>query len=217
MMTPAATGPWAGAAWPWWRALSRPLPVAIRPQARRPRPAYRSRMGRNRTGQPLRRLAAHHRPAGPATRQPAAALAARLGRSGSRFGCGCSRFGSLFLSRRRPLRPGAGLAHRIEKLCLGADAQQDRVLRRDVWRVPVGPLAHGVDRRLGGAEQLANLRVAQLVIVLEQPGDGVGAVLPLADRRVAGASGALAALPRPGRWPPTAETNRPRSAEFPRG
>ena len=90
-----------------------------------------------------------------------------------------------------PLGSGARLAHRVEKLRLGADAQQDRVLRRDVGRVPVSPLTHGVDRRLGGAEQLADLRVAQLVVVLEQPGDGVGAVLPFADRCVAGASGAL--------------------------
>ena len=174
----------------------------MRPAARRPRPEGTDRRGRAPPARPARRLGF-----GGGRRR---VVDRQHGRCCGRLGCGCLRCGclgcgclscsclgcgggsgGLFLPGRRPLGLGARLAHRVEKLRLGTDAEQDRVLRRDVLRVPVGALAHRGDRRLGGAEQLADLRVAQLVVVLEQPGDGVGPILPLADRRVAGAPGAL--------------------------
>jgi hypothetical protein len=58
----------------------------------------------------------------------------------------------------------------------------------------VGALAHRDDRRFRRAQQLADLGIVQFRIILEQPGDGVGPVLALADRRVACPARALRQL-----------------------
>ena len=72
---------------------------------------------------------------------------------------------------------------------LGAKPQHDGIARPDVLGVPVGPVAHRADSVLGGAQQLADLRVGHVGDVAQQPGDGVGLVLALRQRGVAGAPG----------------------------
>ena len=51
-------------------------------------------------------------------------------------------------------------------------------------------LADGGDRGARGADQLANLSVGQFGVVADQPGDAIGLVLTLGNRRVARALGA---------------------------
>src|SRR5690242_14130927 len=67
----------------------------------------------------------------------------------------------------------------------GAEAERDRMARLDVGRVPMRALAHRLDGRLGRADELRDLPVAELGMALQEPGDGVGLVLALGDRRVA--------------------------------
>ena len=109
--------------------------------------------------------------------------------SGGATGAGCGHYGggSAFDGFERPAAALTRLAHRIVELGVAAQAELDRVLRLDIDAVPMGALAHRVDRRLGRAEQLGNLAVAQLAVALEQPGDGVGPILALRNRRIAAA------------------------------
>src|SRR5215472_8436193 len=67
--------------------------------------------------------------------------------------------------------------HRSLELRQGAKAERHGVARLDIRRVPVRAVAHRGDGGLGGADQLGNLAVAELRMVLEEPGDGVGLVL----------------------------------------
>ncbi len=60
-----------------------------------------------------------------------------------------------------------------------AEAQEHRVTGANVGGVPVGAVAHGGDRGLGGADQLGDLRILQLRVMAQQPGDGVRLVLTL--------------------------------------
>src|SRR5579864_8364686 len=72
------------------------------------------------------------------------------------------------------------LGKRAEPKCHG-------MARLAVGRVPMRAVAHGGYGGLGGADQLRDLPVAELRMVLQEPGDRIGLVLPLGDRRVAGA------------------------------
>src|SRR4051794_20224463 len=63
------------------------------------------------------------------------------------------------------------------------------ILRRDVGHVPVRPVADRGDGRAGSADQLADLPVADLGVVLDDPRYTVGLVLAFGYRRVARAFG----------------------------
>ncbi len=75
--------------------------------------------------------------------------------------------------------------HRGVEIDLIAKPEQDRVARPDLAALPVGAIAHRVDRVLGRAEQLADLLVGELRMMAQQPGDRVRSVLALGKRRVA--------------------------------
>src|SRR5689334_22529364 len=66
------------------------------------------------------------------------------------------------------------LGNRRIELALRRQAKRDRILWRDVRHVPVRALADRRDRRARGADQLADLPVADLGVVLDDPGDPVG-------------------------------------------
>ena len=82
----------------------------------------------------------------------------------------------------RPSRSSRSFACAIGGVQVGlaAQAQDHRIARLDVGAVPVGALAHLLDGVLGGAEQLADLRLGQLRVVAQQEGDASGRSLRLA-------------------------------------
>src|SRR5690606_33968996 len=86
-----------------------------------------------------------------------------------------------------PGRPGAlgRPGDRRVELALRAQAERDRILWLDVLDVPVRPVADRIDRVARGPDQLADLCVGNFWVVAQDPGDAVGLVLPLRDRRVA--------------------------------
>src|SRR3546814_2903964 len=65
-----------------------------------------------------------------------------------------------------------------------------RILGDDVGAVPVAAIADRVDRVARRADQLADRAVRHFGMVLEDPGDAVGLVLALADRRITRPAGA---------------------------
>src|ERR1044071_3880193 len=113
-------------------------------------------------------------------------------RAAAALRCVGRRFLGLALDLLTLLGGGAGArgVDPLGQVHVGAEADIDRIARADVLRVPMRAVAHRGDRALGGAEQLADLRVGELGVVLQQPRDAVGLVLALADRRVAGSLGA---------------------------
>ena len=104
------------------------------------------------------------------------------------------------------LQPLVGLRHHGVQVGLVAQAQDHRIARLDVGAVPVRAVAHLLDGVLGGAHQLADLRLGQLRVVAQQEGDGVRAVVALGD---GGVARALAALGRPARPEAAASAGRP--------
>ena len=131
------------------------------------------------------------------------------------------RFFRLRRRRRRhgltlPLQPLIRLRDGRVQVGLAAQAQDHRVARLDVGAVPVRALAHLLDRVLGGAEQLADLRFRQLRVVAQQEGDRVRTVVALGDRRVARTARSASAAA--GRWAAAsgARPDRPRSGGSPR-
>ena len=93
------------------------------------------------------------------------------------------------LLKRRTLRAGTlpGDCDHFLQIGRRTEPEIDRALRLDIGDIAMGPAAHRFDGRLGGADQAADLGITEFGIALQEPGDSVGPVLPLRDRRVAGA------------------------------
>ena len=105
------------------------------------------------------------RSAGPSASGRASAVSGR-----TRLAIGSGQFADiryLFLDMRR----AAGLFDGGVQVGLLAQAEHRRMLCRDVADVPVCPLADFGDRFLGSADQLDDLRVLELWMVFDQPGD----------------------------------------------
>src|SRR6185369_16497561 len=75
------------------------------------------------------------------------------------------------------------------ELALRGEAERHRILGSDVRHVPVRALTDRGDGGARGSDQLADLAVADLGMVLDDPGDSIGLVLPLGNRRIAWAAG----------------------------
>ncbi len=67
----------------------------------------------------------------------------------------------------------------------GAEAEQHRIARPQVGRVPVRAVAHRGDGLLGGADQARDLRICQFRVMPHQPSHRIRLILALRDRRVA--------------------------------